>query len=324
MVQEFVDGREFYVGFLGKHVLPLSEISFETLSPRYWRIVSYAAKWTEGSPEYQGHRTGHARAGRTAPGRQDHRAWRAGPGKRSAVRDTAGSICGWTPRRPALRARGESRIRISRPTPAMPAWRALRGGTTTRWSRTWCGRPWIAPVARTRPATCCGRSPHDRAAGRVTIRPLDPADRARVEAMTRAVGLFREEEIPVAVEVFEATAARERHLRRTRGAPATATWSAGSPGDRLRALSAPSTSTGSWSIPSHHGQGIGSVLVDEMERLIAGSGQAHRGRDRGQTGLRGDARVLSEAGLRSDLGDPGLLRSGGRQGDLRETGRLGG
>jgi len=41
----------------------------------------------------------------------------------------------------------------------------------------------------------------------VTTRPLEPTDRARVEAITRAVGLFREEEIPVAVEVFEATAA---------------------------------------------------------------------------------------------------------------------
>lgn len=54
MVQEFVDGREFYVGFLGQQVLPLSEIDFGTLSHRYWRIVSYAAKWMEGSPEYKG------------------------------------------------------------------------------------------------------------------------------------------------------------------------------------------------------------------------------------------------------------------------------
>ncbi|HEX9895697.1 MAG TPA: hypothetical protein VGA78_17330 [Gemmatimonadales bacterium] len=54
MVQEFVDGREFYVGFLGPVVLPLSEISFDTLGDGYWRIVSYAAKWVEGSPEYQG------------------------------------------------------------------------------------------------------------------------------------------------------------------------------------------------------------------------------------------------------------------------------
>ena len=54
MVQEFVDGREFYVGFLGSQVLPLSEISFEKMPEGYWRIVSYRAKWVEGSPEYKG------------------------------------------------------------------------------------------------------------------------------------------------------------------------------------------------------------------------------------------------------------------------------
>lgn len=39
------------------------------------------------------------------------------------------------------------------------------------------------------------------------LRPLVPADRARVDVITRAVGLFRDDEIPVALEVFEATAA---------------------------------------------------------------------------------------------------------------------
>jgi D-alanine-D-alanine ligase len=54
MVQEFVDGREFYVGFLGSEVMPLSEISFDRMPEGYWRIVSYRAKWVEGSPEYRG------------------------------------------------------------------------------------------------------------------------------------------------------------------------------------------------------------------------------------------------------------------------------
>lgn len=54
LVQEFVDGREFYVGFLGQQVLPISEVSFDTLADGYWRIVSYAAKWVEDSPEYKG------------------------------------------------------------------------------------------------------------------------------------------------------------------------------------------------------------------------------------------------------------------------------
>jgi ribosomal protein S18 acetylase RimI-like enzyme len=39
------------------------------------------------------------------------------------------------------------------------------------------------------------------------LRALVPADRARIEAMTRATGVFREDEILVALEVFDATAA---------------------------------------------------------------------------------------------------------------------
>jgi D-alanine-D-alanine ligase len=54
VVQEYIEGREFNVGFLGSEVLPLSEISFERLPAGYWPIVSYAAKWAEGTPEYIG------------------------------------------------------------------------------------------------------------------------------------------------------------------------------------------------------------------------------------------------------------------------------
>lgn len=54
LVQEYVAGREFNVGFLGSEALPLSEISFARMPPGAWPIVSYAAKWAEGSPEYLG------------------------------------------------------------------------------------------------------------------------------------------------------------------------------------------------------------------------------------------------------------------------------
>ena len=54
MVQEYVAGREFNVGFLGAEVMPLSEISFAKMPPGAWPIVSYAAKWAEDSPEYTG------------------------------------------------------------------------------------------------------------------------------------------------------------------------------------------------------------------------------------------------------------------------------
>jgi D-alanine-D-alanine ligase len=52
LVEQFIDGREFNValfGFPTARVLPLSEIDFATLPEGRPRIVSYDAKWTEGS-----------------------------------------------------------------------------------------------------------------------------------------------------------------------------------------------------------------------------------------------------------------------------------
>lgn len=54
MVQEYVAGREFNVGFIGVDLMPLSEISFRTLPAGYWPIVSYSAKWREDTDEYRG------------------------------------------------------------------------------------------------------------------------------------------------------------------------------------------------------------------------------------------------------------------------------
>lgn len=51
LVQEYVAGREVNVGFIGRDLLPLSEISFAKLPPGAWPIVTYAAKWTPGHPE---------------------------------------------------------------------------------------------------------------------------------------------------------------------------------------------------------------------------------------------------------------------------------
>jgi D-alanine-D-alanine ligase len=54
LVQEYVAGREFNVGFVGKRMLPVSEVRFEDLPQGTWPIVSYAAKWIPGSPEDEG------------------------------------------------------------------------------------------------------------------------------------------------------------------------------------------------------------------------------------------------------------------------------
>jgi D-alanine-D-alanine ligase len=51
MIQEYIPGREFNVGFIGKTMLPISEIRFEAMAPESWPIVTYAAKWSSGSPD---------------------------------------------------------------------------------------------------------------------------------------------------------------------------------------------------------------------------------------------------------------------------------
>jgi D-alanine-D-alanine ligase len=51
LVQEYIAGREFNVGFVGDRTLPLAEIDFATMPPGSWPILTYAAKWDAGSPE---------------------------------------------------------------------------------------------------------------------------------------------------------------------------------------------------------------------------------------------------------------------------------
>lgn len=51
LVQRFVDGREVNVGVLGDTVLPIAEIDFGGMPRGKWRIVTYRAKWDEGSDE---------------------------------------------------------------------------------------------------------------------------------------------------------------------------------------------------------------------------------------------------------------------------------
>jgi D-alanine-D-alanine ligase len=57
LVDEFIDGRELNVAILGNRrpiVLPISEIDFSGLPASYPRIVTYNAKWVEGTDEYKG------------------------------------------------------------------------------------------------------------------------------------------------------------------------------------------------------------------------------------------------------------------------------
>ena len=54
MVQQYIPGREFNVGFVGARALPIAEIDFTGMPEGSWPILTYAAKWHAGTPEETG------------------------------------------------------------------------------------------------------------------------------------------------------------------------------------------------------------------------------------------------------------------------------
>jgi D-alanine-D-alanine ligase len=60
LAEEYVEGREFYIGVLGNHEpvsLPAIEMDFSGLPAGSPRVAGEAAKWEEGSVEYEGTRS---------------------------------------------------------------------------------------------------------------------------------------------------------------------------------------------------------------------------------------------------------------------------
>lgn len=102
------------------------------------------------------------------------------------------------------------------------------------------------------------------------LRHLSAADRGRIEEITRAVGVFHDEEIPVALEVFDgAVAGSPDYL--ALGAEVDgrlAGWICWGP--------TPCT-VGTWDLywmavdPALHGAGVGTALVGAMEQRLAGA-----------------------------------------------------
>jgi len=103
------------------------------------------------------------------------------------------------------------------------------------------------------------------------LRPLSAADRGRIEDITRAVGLFRDDEIPVALEVFD-EAVREG------GSQSYAALGADVDGRLVGWICwGPTPCTlGTYDLywmavdPALQGGGIGSALLGEMELRLAG------------------------------------------------------
>jgi ribosomal protein S18 acetylase RimI-like enzyme len=102
-----------------------------------------------------------------------------------------------------------------------------------------------------------------------TLRALTPADRNDIERITRAVGLFHHDEIPVALEVFDAAMAGDPSY--------TALGS--EVDDRLAGWicwgPTPCTA-GTYDLywmavdPARQGAGVGTALIREMEHRLAG------------------------------------------------------
>jgi D-alanine-D-alanine ligase len=109
----------------------------------------------------------------------------------------------------------------------------------------------------------------DTAVAVAALRSVRAADRAAVERITRSSGLFREDEIPVAVEVFEAAAA---------GDPSYTALAAEADGRVVGWICwGPTPCTlGTWDLywmavdPSLQGTGVGTALIREMEHRLAG------------------------------------------------------
>lgn len=52
LIEEYIKGREINAAILGNEILPLSEITFKNLPNNLPKIVTYEAKWSEGSVYY--------------------------------------------------------------------------------------------------------------------------------------------------------------------------------------------------------------------------------------------------------------------------------
>jgi ribosomal protein S18 acetylase RimI-like enzyme len=111
-----------------------------------------------------------------------------------------------------------------------------------------------------------------RTAVAARTRPLAAGDRTRVEEMTRATGLFRAEEIPVALEVFDAAAGVGR-----RADPDYESAGAEVEGALVGWICwGPTPGTAGtfhlyWIVvdPAWQHRGVGGAMLDEMERRLA-------------------------------------------------------
>jgi GNAT superfamily N-acetyltransferase len=147
------------------------------------------------------------------------------------------------------------------------------------------------------------------------LRHLSVADRGRIEEITRAVGLFREDEIPVALEVFDEAVrvGAEAGSYEALGADIdgrVAGWICWGP--------TPCT-LGTYDLywmavdPTLQGTGIGTALIVEMERRLSGEARLIVVETAGRPDYLPTRRFYQSRGYRAVATIPGFYAPGDDQ-----------
>src|SRR5712692_10225150 len=165
--------------------------------------------------------------------------WPRPPGGCCRARGTVGWTCGSTTRA-ACGSWKSTPIPISTTTPACPAWRARPAGITPNW----CA---VSPRSR------CAKRRAPRLPVSSSLRPVGRAQRARLEQLTAATGLFRPAEIAAAAELLDDSLAGDDDYR------------------LLGAYGAEGTYDLYWIVvdPARQGQGVGTELLTAVEQQLA-------------------------------------------------------
>lgn len=268
LIQRYVPGREFNVGFVGTTRLPLSEIEFGEMPAGVPPIVSYSAKWESGSPADRGtvpvcparveaamekrlvemaEAAWLAVSGGTGYGRVDLRVDEAGAPWILEVNPNPD----FTPQAGLARMAGVAGLEY----PAL----------VTAVCQEAIGAPGSGNGKPTR------RKPRKRRVGSVTLGPVEAGHRERIREILEATQIFRHDEVSVALEVLDV------YLNQSGQTDYHIVGALSEKGELIGyACYGPTPCTvGTWDLywiavdPTRHGQGVGRRLLNRVEREIA-------------------------------------------------------
>jgi D-alanine-D-alanine ligase len=265
LLQELLTGRELNIGFIGEHALPIAEIEYRAVPAGFWPIVDYAAKWDAGSitdrmtvpvcpAVLEGGQAEAALAVALA-------AWQAAGG------------CGYG--RVDLRADDEGRWHVLEVNPN-PDLAPSAGLARMAAAGGWSYRELIEQIVAETAARAAVRQITQHAltarepGAELHIQPLPPAARCGVQRILESTGMFRDDEVVVALEVVDAYLARPGQDYTALGAFTRAGELVG------YSCHGPTPCTlGTFDLywiavdPTAQRAGVGSALLQEVERRLA-------------------------------------------------------